>query len=75
VNLDEDHLNQLAEKITRAWDRWGAPSVARSPSGGFVASFEGPGGPFTAEAPSKREAYQRARQEWIRRILSDAPPY
>jgi hypothetical protein len=68
----EDHLDQLAQRITRAWDRWGAPSVARLPSGSFVASFEGPGGPFTTEAPSKREAYLKARQEWIRRILGES---
>jgi len=69
--LAPDDWDHLAEKITRAWDRWGAPSVARAPSGHYVASFEGPGGSFSVEASTKREAYQKARREWIRRILAE----
>jgi hypothetical protein len=67
---DEEHLDRVADQITRAWDRWGAPSVARAPSGNYVASFEGPGGAFSVEAPTKREAYRQARREWLKRILA-----
>jgi len=67
---DEEYWDHLAEKIARAWDRWGAPSVARAPSGHYVASFEGPGGAFSVEASTKREAYRKARREWLKRILA-----
>jgi len=67
---DDELAEKTAEKITRAWDRWGAPSVAKTASGTYVASFEGPGGAFSVEASSKREGYRLARKEWIRRILA-----
>jgi len=66
---DQDH-EKVTEKIVKAWDKWGAPSVARAPSGHYVASFEGPGGAFSVEASTKREAYQKARREWLKRILA-----
>ncbi|BCZ93373.1 hypothetical protein TthAA37_25620 (plasmid) [Thermus thermophilus] len=60
----------LADVVAEGWDRHGAPSVARHPTEGFVASFEGPGGPYTVEATSKREAYREARREWVYRLLT-----
>lgn len=60
----------LAEIVVAGWDRHGAPSVARHPTEGFVASFEGPGGPYTVEASNKREAYREARREWVYRLLT-----
>ncbi|MDM7324182.1 MAG: hypothetical protein P3W93_004155, partial [Thermus sp.] len=54
------------------WDRLGAPGVARHPpeEGRFVAVCEGPGGPYTVEASSTREAYREARREWEYRLLT-----
>lgn len=68
---EEALLELLAGEIAEGWDRYGAPSVARHPekAGVWVGSFEGPGGPYTVEAPSKREAYRLARREWVSRIL------
>ncbi len=62
----------LADVVAEGWDRHGAPGVARHPTeeGRFVASFEGPGGPYTVEASSKREAYREARREWVYRLLT-----
>ena len=64
--LVADHL---AERVAEGWDRWGAPSAARTPEGRWVGSFEGPGGAYAVEAGSKREAYRLARREWLRRLL------
>lgn len=62
----------LADVVAEGWDHHGAPGVARHPTeeGRFVASFEGPGGPYTVEAGSKREAYREARREWVYRLLT-----
>lgn len=67
---EEGLLELIAETIAEGWDRYGAPSAARDPEGeGFIASFEGPGEPFTVRAESKREAYREARRAWVRRLL------
>ncbi len=66
---EEGLLDLIAERIAEGWDRYGAPSAARRPEGGYVASAESPGGPLVVEAETKREAYRRARKEWVRRIL------
>lgn len=66
---EEGLLDLIAEAIAEGWDRYGAPSAARDPEGGFVASAEGPGEPIVVRASTKREAYQEARREWIRRLL------
>lgn len=67
---EEGLLALIAETIAEGWDRYGAPSAARDPEGeGYIASAEGPGGPILVRAPTKREAYQEARREWIRRLL------
>ncbi|MCH1927126.1 hypothetical protein L6232_20125, partial [Shewanella sp. C31] len=66
---EEGLLDLIAEAITEGWDRYGAPSAARDPEGeGFIASFEGPGGPFTVRGGTKREAYREARRAWVRRL-------
>jgi hypothetical protein len=59
----------LARRLAEGWDRYGAPSAARTPEGGWVGSFEEPGGSYSVAARSKREAYLLARREWVRRIL------
>ncbi len=59
----------LAGRVARGWDRYSAPSAARTPEGGWVGSFEEPGGAYSVEARSKREAYLLARREWVRRLL------
>ena len=60
----------LAGRVAEGWDRYGAPSAARTPEGeGYIASFEGPGGAYSVAASSKREAYRLARREWVRRLL------
>ena len=59
----------LARRVAEGWDRYGAPSAARTPEGGWVGSFEGPGGAHSVAASSKREAYRLARREWVRRLL------
>jgi hypothetical protein len=66
---EEGLLELIAERIVEGWDRHGAPSAARDPEGGFIASFEGPGDPVTVKAESKREAYRTARKLWIKRLL------
>lgn len=62
----------LAEIVVEGWDKHGAPGVARHPTeeGRWVGSFEGPGGPYIVEAPSRREAYMEARREWVYRLLT-----
>ena len=62
-------LDAIAHRITEKWDRYGAPSAARTPEGRWVGSFEGPGGGYAVEASTKREAYRLARREWLRRLL------
>lgn len=62
-------LDLLAEAIAKGWDRYGAPTAARRPEGGYVASAETPDGPLVVEAETKREAYRQARREWVRRLL------
>ena len=59
----------LARRVAEGWDRYGAPSAARTPEGGWVGSFEEPGGSYSVAARSKREAYLLARREWARRLL------
>ena len=59
----------LAGRVAEGWDRYGAPSAARTPEGGWVGSFEEPGGSYSVAARSKREAYLLARREWARRLL------
>lgn len=66
---EEGLLELIAGRIAEGWDAYGAPSAARTPEGGYVASAETPEGPLTVTAESKREAYRRARREWIRRLL------
>jgi hypothetical protein len=60
----------IVNAIVDAWDRHGAPNVAKSPTGGYIGSAEGPGGGFIVQAESKRRAYEHARREWLRRILA-----
>jgi hypothetical protein len=64
-------VDAIAQRITDKWDRYGAPSAARTPEGGWVGSFEGPGEAYAVEASSKREAYRLARREWIKRLLDE----
>ena len=64
-----DALTALARRLAEGWDRYGAPSAARTPEGGWVGSFEEPGGAYSVAARSKREAYLLARREWVRRLL------
>jgi hypothetical protein len=68
---EEGLLDAIAQRITDKWDRYGAPSAARDPEGGFIASFEGPGEPVTVKAATKREAYREARKLWIKRLLDE----
>ena len=65
----EELLEPLVERLVAGWDKWGAPTTARNSGGVWIGSFEGPGEPFATEAKTRREAYQRARREWFRRIL------
>lgn len=62
-------VEAIAERIVDGWDQHGAPSAARDPEGWYLASAEGPGGPFAVRAPTKRGAYQEARRVWVRRLL------
>jgi hypothetical protein len=62
-------LDEIVNAIVAGWDRYGAPSVAKSPAGGYIGSAEGPEGGFIVHAESKRKAYEEARREWLRRIL------
>lgn len=72
---EEGLLDLIAETIAEGWDRYGAPSAARDPEGeGYVASAEGPEGPVLVRAPTKREAYREARQEWVKRLLGGERP-
>jgi hypothetical protein len=67
----ENHfINEIVTAIVEGWDHYGAPSVAKSPTGGYIGSAEGPGGGFIVHAESKRRAYEEARREWLRRILA-----
>jgi hypothetical protein len=67
----ENHfINEIVNAIVEGWDSYGAPSVAKSPTGGYIGSAEGPGGGFIVHAESKRRAYEHARREWLRRILA-----
>jgi hypothetical protein len=64
-------LDAIVAAIVEGWDRHGAPSVARDPSGpGYIGSAEGPGEGIIVHAPSKRAAYAAARTAWLRRILA-----
>jgi len=63
-------VDELVNAIVEGWDHYGAPSVAKSPTGGYIGSAEGPGGGFIVQAESKRRAYEHARREWLRRILA-----
>ena len=64
-----DALTALARRVAEGWDRYSAPSAARTLEGGWVGSFEEPGGAYSVEASSKRESYRLARREWVRRLL------
>jgi hypothetical protein len=67
----ENHfINEIVNAIVEGWDSYGAPSAAKSPSGGYIGSAEGPGGGFIVHAESKRRAYEMARRGWLRRILA-----
>jgi hypothetical protein len=68
---EEALLDAIAQRITDKWDRYGAPSAARTPEGKWVGSFEGPGEAYAVEASSKREAYRLARRVWIKRLLDE----
>ena len=63
-------LDEIVTAIVAGWDHYGAPSVAKSPSGGYIGSAEGPEGGFIVHTESKRRAYELARREWLRRILA-----
>ena len=63
-------IDELVNAIVAGLDAYGAPSVAKSPTSGYIGSAEGPEGGFTVHAESKRAAYQQARREWLRRILA-----
>ena len=63
-------VEAIADRLVDGWDRYGAPSAARDPEGGFVASAEGPGEPIVVRASTKREAYREARREWVKRLLN-----
>jgi hypothetical protein len=65
-------LDEIVNAIVAGWDRYGAPSVAKAPEGGYIGSAEGPEGGFVIHAESKRAAYAAARTEWLRRILATA---
>jgi hypothetical protein len=65
-------LDEIITAIVAGWDRYGAPSVAKSPEGGYIGSAEGPEGGFIVHAESKRAAYAAARTAWLRRILATA---
>jgi hypothetical protein len=54
------------------WPRAGTgmePQRGPHPRGGWVGSFEEPGGAYSVAASSKREAYRLARRLWIKRLL------
>lgn len=61
-------VKEVASTLADGWDQYGAPTVAKHPSG-FFAHYEGPNGERIVEASSKREAYRKARKEWIRDLL------
>ncbi len=63
-------IDEIVTAIVEGWDRHGAPSVAKDPSGGYIGSAEGPEGGLIVHAESKRRAYELARREWLRRILA-----
>ena len=68
--VGRDGLDHHPPGAVAGWNRYGAPSAARTPEGeGYIASFEGPGGAYSVAASSKREAYRLARREWVRRLL------
>ncbi|RTI06925.1 hypothetical protein CSW25_07365, partial [Thermus scotoductus] len=50
--------DEVARIVADGWDEYGAPTVAKHPSGGFFAHYEGPNGERIVEASSKREAYR-----------------
>ena len=60
----------LAEIVVAGWDRNRAPGVAQLDEHRAVGSFNGPGGLYTVEASSRREAYMEARREWVYRLLT-----
>ncbi|RTH26083.1 hypothetical protein [Thermus scotoductus] len=61
--------DEVARIVADGWDEYGAPTVAKHPSGGFFAHYEGPNGERIVEASSKREAYRKARRGWIKEVL------
>jgi hypothetical protein len=67
---EEHFLTAIVNAIVEGWDHHGAPSVAKSPEGGYIGSAEGPDGGFIVHAESKRRAYEAARREWLKRILA-----
>jgi hypothetical protein len=59
----------IAEAIVDEWERHGAPSVAKNPEGGYIASAEGPEGGFIVYGETREEAEREARKAWVMRIL------
>jgi hypothetical protein len=49
----------IVNAIVDAWDRHGAPSVAKSPTGGYIGSAEGPGGDSSSTPRAKGEPTKR----------------
>lgn len=60
---------EVARMVVDGWDQYGAPTVAKHPSGGFFAHYTSPKGEGILESQSKREAYRLARRAWIKEIL------
>ena len=63
----------MARRSADGWDEYGAPTVAKHPSGGFFAHYQGPNGERIVAASSKREACRKARKAWIRALLDPCP--
>ncbi|RTI11359.1 hypothetical protein CSW30_02575 [Thermus scotoductus] len=64
--------DEVARRIADGWDEYGAPTVAKHPSGGFFAHYQGPNGERIVEASSKREAYRKARKPTFRTPFTPA---
>ena len=60
---------EVARMVADGWDQYGAPTVAKLTQGAYFAHYTGPKGEGIIEAPSKREAYRKARAAWIRDLL------
>ena len=62
-------LEAIADRLVDGWDRHGAPSAARDPEGWYIASAEVGREAIVVRAHTKRQAYQEARKEWVKRLL------